>query len=68
MNGTCLVIHDDPKPTTTRCDMAFADAVFDGRGSLDGVEAVCVSEITGVWRLLAAREAIPVYVGALGHS
>ena len=59
-----VLMHDDPKPTTTRRDMAFADAVFDGRSSLDGVEAVRASEITGVWRVLAAREAIPVYVGA----
>ena len=30
-----VVIHEDPKPTTTRRGMAFADAVFDGRTRLD---------------------------------
>lgn len=63
--GYAVLIHDDPKPTTTRLGMAYADAVFDGHSSLDGIEAVRARDITGVRRLLATREAIPVYVGAL---
>lgn len=64
--GYEVVIHDEPKPTTTRRGMAFADAVFDGRSSLDGIDAVLARDITGVRRLLATREAIPVCVRAFG--
>ena len=45
--------------------MAFTDAVFDGWTSLDGIDAIRARDTTDVRRLLAAREAIPVYVGAL---
>ena len=38
IEGLRVVIHDDPAPTTTRRGMAFADAVFDGRATLDGVD------------------------------
>ena len=62
--GYAVVIHDDPKPTTTRRGMAFTDAVFDGRNSLQGIDAVLAREIAEVRRLLVAREAIPVYVQA----
>jgi xanthine dehydrogenase accessory factor len=64
--GYAVVIHDDPKPTTTRRGMAFADAVFDGRARLNGIDAVRARDIAGVQRPLAAREAIPVYVRAFG--
>ena len=33
------------QPTTTRRRMAFADAIFDGRTTLDGVEAIHVDEL-----------------------
>ena len=65
-DACAVVIHEEPKPTTTRRGMAFADAVFDGRTSLDGIDAVRAREIAGVRRVLAAREAIPVYVRPLG--
>jgi xanthine dehydrogenase accessory factor len=61
-----VVIHEDPKPTTTRRGMAFADAVFDGRTRLDGIDAVRARDIADVRRLLAPREAIPVYIRAIG--
>jgi xanthine dehydrogenase accessory factor len=61
-----VVIHEDPAPTTTRRGMAFADAVFEGRTSLDGVVAVRARDIAHVRGVLAAREAIPVYVRAVG--
>ena len=60
-----VVIQEDPTPTTTRRGMAFTDAVFDGWTSLDGIDAIRARDTTDVRRLLAAREAIPVYVGAL---
>ncbi len=65
-DACAVVIHEEPKPTTTRRGMAFADAVFDGRTSLDGIDAVRARDIAGVRRVLAAREAIPVYVRPLG--
>jgi xanthine dehydrogenase accessory factor len=64
--GYSVVIHDDPKPTTTRRRMAFADAVFDGRASLEGVDASGARDIASVREALASRRAIPVYVRALG--
>lgn len=64
--GYAVVIHDEPMPTTTRRGMAFADAVFDGRASLDGVDALRARDIAHVRDLLAARQAIPVYVRPLG--
>lgn len=64
--GYRVVIHDDPKPTTTRRGMAFADAVFDGDASLDGVDAVRAQDIARVRDLLAAHQAIPVYIRPLG--
>jgi lactate dehydrogenase-like 2-hydroxyacid dehydrogenase len=53
--GACaVVIHEDPKPTTTRRGMAFADAVFDGRTSLDGIDAVRARDIAHSPRCLGA--------------
>jgi xanthine dehydrogenase accessory factor len=60
--GRAVMIHDDPKPTATRRGMAFTDAVFDGRATLAGVEAVRVRNIADIRDVLAARQAIPVYV------
>ena len=60
-----VVIHDGPEPTTTRRRMAFTDAVFDGRATLEGVEAVRVPYLEQASDLLASRRAIPVYVGPL---
>ena len=64
--GYSVVIHDDPKPTTTRRGMAFADAVFDGLAVLEGVRAIRAAGLAQVHQTLAAREVIPVYVGDLG--
>lgn len=64
--GYEVLIHDDPKPTTSRRGMAFSDAVFDGRASLGGVEAVRARDIAHARNLLAARQTIPVYVRPLG--
>ena len=72
--GYGVVIHDDPKPTTTRRGMAFADAVFDGQATLDGVRAVRVDDLAQVRQTLAQHEAITVYarpwgplLATLGH-
>jgi xanthine dehydrogenase accessory factor len=42
--------------------MAFADAVFDGRASLDGLDSVRAPDAARVQELLDARKVIPVYV------
>ena len=60
--GYPVVIHDDPLPTTTRRGMAFADAAFDGRATLDGIEARLATDPADVPGLLGARAVIPVCV------
>ena len=60
--GHAVVIHDGPQPTTTRRGMAFADAVFDGQASLEGVDAVRAECIADVRELLSSHRSIPVYV------
>jgi xanthine dehydrogenase accessory factor len=64
--GYAVVIHDEPTPATTRRGMAFADAAFDGRATLEGVDAVRAPNLLRVDELLASRRAIPVYVRPLG--
>ena len=65
-DGHAVVLHDGPAPTTTRRGMAFADAVFDGHGVLEGVRAVVAADLDRVKHLLTARESIPVYIRDLG--
>ena len=64
--GYGVVIHDSSKPTTTRRGMAFADAAFDGRAVLDGVEAVLADDLDHIQETLARRDVIPVHVRPLG--
>jgi xanthine dehydrogenase accessory factor len=64
--GYVVVIHDVPKPATTRRGMAFADAAFEGRTALEGVEAIRALDFERINDLLASRTAIPVYVRPLG--
>ena len=53
-----VVIHDALQPTTTRRGMAFADAIFVGRATLDGVAAVRVDHPEAVPALLADRAVV----------
>jgi xanthine dehydrogenase accessory factor len=46
--------------------MAFADTVFDGWATLEGVEAFRVPDLRRLAKLLALRETIPVYVRPIG--
>ena len=64
--GYGVVIHDDPRPATTRRGMAFADAAFDGQAELDGVRAVRTDGAGEIARALERRNAVPVHVGPLG--
>jgi xanthine dehydrogenase accessory factor len=61
-----VVLHDVPMPTTTRRGMAFADAVFDGHATLEGVHAVRAHDLARVKESLDSRNAIPVYVRDIG--
>ena len=61
-----MVVHDDPRPTTTRRGMAFADAAFDGQAVLDGVRAVRADTVEQVEHALDRRDAIPVYIRPWG--
>ena len=61
-----MVIHDDPRPATTRRGMAFADAAFNGQAELDGVRGVRADETGEVARALKRRDTVPVHVGPLG--
>ena len=60
--GHAVAIHDDEQPTTTRRGMAFADAIFDGRATLDGVEAIRVDEPEAVPEILAKKTVVPIVV------
>ena len=60
--GYRVVIHDDPKPTTSRRGMAFADAVFEGQAILEGIRAVRSDDPEEVRRAAVAHEVIPVSV------
>lgn len=64
--GYPVVMHGEPRPTTTRRGMAFADAVFDGWVMLEGVQASRVPDLNRLTKLLASRDAIPVYVRPIG--
>ncbi len=62
--GHEVAIHDSPQPTTHRRGMAFADAMFDGRATLVGIEARKIGkpgELAGLW----AQDLIVVYSGLL---
>jgi len=63
--GFDVVLHDGPHPTTTRRGMALADAVFDGRAALEGVDAVLVNDLAALPGVLALRAAIPVVIAGL---
>jgi xanthine dehydrogenase accessory factor len=43
--GFAVLLHDGPQPSAPRRGMAFADAVFDGRAVLAGVEAVRADDL-----------------------
>src|SRR5215470_12737291 len=64
--GYEVVIHDDPQPTTTRRGMAFADAVFVGRASLEAVEGILCNDWQHIERSLVEHATIPIYTRPLG--
>jgi xanthine dehydrogenase accessory factor len=60
--GYNVVLHDEPQPATTRRKMGFADAVFDGVATLEGVEARRASDVVAIRECFAQR-LVAVYVG-----
>lgn len=62
MAGYSVVIHEIPQPTTTRRRMSFTDAVFDGRASLDGIEAQLIKRLYLLRGALVSDCCIPVYI------
>lgn len=56
--GYSVVLHDGPRPTTTRRGMAFADAVFDGHAALDDVGAMRAEDLEAVKQALAVHHEI----------
>ena len=60
--GYSVVIHEMPLPTTTRRRMSFSDAVFEGRASLDGVEAQLIKRLYLLRGALVSDCCIPVFI------
>src|SRR4051812_41360382 len=63
--GHGVAIHEVAAPAAPRRGMAFADAVFDGECTLDGVVARRVDEAARLADVVASREAIAVTVDEL---
>jgi xanthine dehydrogenase accessory factor len=58
--GYAIALHDEPAPATPRRGMAFADAVFDGWATLDGLTAVRVKTAAELRHALNAGDVVPV--------
>jgi len=63
-----VVIHESAQPATTRRKMAFADAVFDGSATLDGVEAKKVDNLSLLLDMLLEHKIIPLVTEDLGKT
>lgn len=60
--GYSVVIHEMPRPTTTRRRMSFTDAVFDGHASLNGIEARLIKRSYLLRGALVSDDCIPVFI------
>jgi xanthine dehydrogenase accessory factor len=58
--GYAVALHDEPAPATSRCGMAFTDAVFEGVAVLEGVVARRVDCALDLDEMLTARTVVPV--------
>ncbi len=61
--GYAVTVHDGEQPTTTRRGMVSADAIFDGRTPLDGVEAIRVDKPDVVPEIVGRKLAVSLVVG-----
>src|SRR5208282_1311136 len=64
--GYAAALHDEPAPTAPRRGMAFADAVFDGWATLDGITAVRVNTSAELQDGLNAAAVLPVSTAPFG--
>ncbi|BEP52035.1 nitrate reductase associated protein [Variovorax sp. V116] len=60
MRGARVIVHDDPAPAHLRRRMSFADALFDGRSTLDGVVARHAHDLEALHAIEAVDEQLPV--------
>jgi xanthine dehydrogenase accessory factor len=58
--GYQVALHDEPAPATPRRGMAFADAIFDGWATLDGLTALRVPSAAELRHALNAGDVVPV--------
>lgn len=66
-SGYPVVMHDIPAPATTRRGMAFADAVFDGSATLDGVTARRADDRCTLGEILDGKAEVPVVTWDFGQ-
>lgn len=62
------MIVEEPEPRVVRRRMAFAQAVFEGEATVEGVRAVRTAVGPTLERLLDSREAIPLLVDPTGEA
>ena len=60
--GYTIAIHEFPEPTVTRRKMAFTDAVFDGRTSLNGLEARLIKQSFLLRGILIQRKIVLITI------
>jgi xanthine dehydrogenase accessory factor len=60
--GFPVVISDEAAPAAPRRGMSFTDAIFDGKCTLEGVEAVLVNDLKLLHGVLRAHAVLPVAV------
>lgn len=58
--GYAVALHDEPATPTPRRGMAFADAIFDGWATLDGLTAIRVRTPAELRHALNAGDGVPV--------
>lgn len=59
--GYSVVITETPRPTVVRRTVAFAEAVYEGRVQVAGIEAALAAHEQEIWELLS-RDIVPVVV------
>ncbi len=62
VSGHVVVVHDGEQPTITRRGMAFVDAIFDGRTTLDEVEAIRVDDLDALSTTVVRNTVVPIVV------
>lgn len=66
LGGFRVLCTDLPRPTTIRRSVAFATAIYDGRATIDGIQAERISQADEAYYLWS-RETLPVMADAAGR-